>query len=71
MNWYKENQTEWKEIIETVARELGKSEQRLEKDTIQSMFLFELAKSELFLRLFQKCCHSKVRMLTMKLSNAL
>ena len=47
MNWYKEYQTEWKEIIETVARELGKSEQMVEKDTIQSMFLFELEKSEL------------------------
>lgn len=47
MNWYKEYQTEWKEIIEAVARELGKSEQMVEKDTIQSMFLFELAKSEL------------------------
>lgn len=47
MNWYKEYQTEWKKIIETVARELGKSEQMVEKDTIQSMFLFELAKSEL------------------------
>ena len=47
MNWYKEYQTEWKEIIETVARELGKSEQMVEKDTILSMFLFELAKSEL------------------------
>lgn len=47
MNWYKEYRTEWKEIIETVARELGKSEQMVEKDTIQSMFLFELAKSEL------------------------
>ena len=47
MNWYEENQTEWKEIIETVARELGRSEQMVEKDTIQSMFLFELAKSEL------------------------
>lgn len=30
-----------------MARELGKSEQMAEKDTIQSMFLFELAKSEL------------------------
>lgn len=30
MNWYKEYQTEWKEIIETVARELGKSEQTME-----------------------------------------
>lgn len=47
MNWYKEYQTEWKEIIETVARDLGRSEQMVEKDTIQSMFLFELAKSEL------------------------
>lgn len=47
MNWYREYQTEWKEIIETVARELGRSEQMVEKDTIQSMFLFELAKSEL------------------------
>ena len=47
MNWYREYQAEWKEIIETVARELGRSEQMVEKDTIQSMFLFELAKSEL------------------------
>ena len=47
MNWYREYQAEWKEIIETVARELGRSEQMVEKDTIQSIFLFELAKSEL------------------------
>lgn len=47
MNWYREYQAEWKEIIETVAREIGRSEQMIEKDTIQSMFLFELAKSEL------------------------
>lgn len=47
MNWYKDNYLEWKEIIETVARELGRSEQMVEKDTIQSMFLYELAKSEL------------------------
>ena len=47
MNWYKAYKTEWKEIVETVARELGRSEQMVEKDTIQSMFLFELAKSEL------------------------
>lgn len=47
MNWYKENYSEWKEIIETVARELGRSEQMVEKDTIQSMFLCELAKSDL------------------------
>ena len=47
MNWYREYQAEWKEIIETVARELGRSEQMVEKDTVQSMFLYELAKSEL------------------------
>ncbi|MEE1086562.1 MAG: nucleotidyl transferase AbiEii/AbiGii toxin family protein [Schaedlerella sp.] len=47
MNWYSEYRDEWKEIIETVARELGRTEQMVEKDTIQSMFLYELAKSEL------------------------
>ena len=26
MNWYKEYQAEWKEIIEMVARELGRSD---------------------------------------------
>lgn len=31
MNWYREYQAEWKEIIETVARELGRSEQMVEK----------------------------------------
>ena len=29
MNWYREYQAEWKEIIETVARELGRSERLL------------------------------------------
>lgn len=47
MSWYKNHYSEWKEIIETVARELGKNEIMVEKDTIQSMFLFELSKSEL------------------------
>jgi len=47
VSWYREFYSEWKEIIETVARELGRSEQMVEKDTIQSMFLYELAKSEL------------------------
>lgn len=47
MNWYKDNKSEWKEIIETVARELGRTELMVEKDTIQSMFLYELAKVEL------------------------
>lgn len=47
MSWCREYHTEWKEIIETVAREMTRSEQMIEKDTIQSMFLYELAKSEL------------------------
>lgn len=47
MNWYKNNSVEWKEIIETVARELGRSELMIEKDTIQSMFLLELSQSDL------------------------
>lgn len=34
MNWYKDNKNEWKEIIETVARELGRTELMVEKDTI-------------------------------------
>lgn len=47
MNWYREYHDEWKEIIETVSRETGRLEQIVEKDTIQSMFLYELAQSEL------------------------
>lgn len=47
MNWYREYYFEWKEIVETVAREYGISEIMVEKDTIQSMFLYELSKSEL------------------------
>ncbi len=47
MSWYKDCKTQWKEIIETVARELGRTEQMVEKDTIQSMFLLELSKSSL------------------------
>lgn len=47
MNWYKNHPEEWKEIIETVAREIGRTELMVEKDTVQSMFLFELAKAEL------------------------
>ena len=47
MNWYKEYKKEWTEIIETVAAEEHRQTQMIEKDTIQSMILFELAKSEL------------------------
>lgn len=46
MNWYKNHSKEWKEIIETVAREIGRTELMVEKDTVQSMFLSELSKAE-------------------------
>lgn len=34
MNWYKNNYNEWREIIETVARETGRNEQIGEKISI-------------------------------------
>ncbi len=47
MSWYKENKDAWKEIIEAVAAEEHRTTQMVEKDTIQSMFLLELSRSEL------------------------
>jgi hypothetical protein len=47
VSWYKNDKDLWKEIIETVATEERRSTQMVEKDTIQSMFLLELSKSEL------------------------
>ena len=47
MNWYRENKDEWRQIIETVSAEEHRSVQMVEKDTIQSMFLERLSKSEL------------------------
>ena len=47
MNWYKEYGNEWREIIEVVAGEEHRTTQMVEKDTIQSMFLLGLSKSEL------------------------
>lgn len=47
MSWYKNNKLEWKEIIDTVSLELKRNPLMVEKDTIQSMFLYELSKSEL------------------------
>ena len=47
MSWYKDYKREWKEIIETISRELKRTPQMIEKDTIQSMILFKLSKSEL------------------------
>ncbi len=47
MNWYKDNKNAWKEIIETIAAEEHRTTQMVEKDTIQSMFLLGLSKSDL------------------------
>ena len=47
MNWYRENKDEWRQIIEAVSAEEHRSVQMVEKDTIQSMFLERLSKSEL------------------------
>lgn len=47
MSWYKDYKREWKEIIETISREVNRTPQMIEKDTIQSMFLLDLSKSEL------------------------
>ena len=47
MNWYKDKKNEWKQIIETVARNYSRSETMVEKDIIQSMFLYELSKTNL------------------------
>ena len=47
MSWYKGYKQEWKEIIETVSREVNRTPQMIEKDTIQSMFLMGLSKTEL------------------------
>ena len=47
MSWYKEYKNQWKEIIETVAAEEHRTAQMVEKDTIQSIILFDLSKSEL------------------------
>lgn len=37
MNWYKEYRAEWKEIIETVARELGRSYEADYKNVTQKL----------------------------------
>lgn len=47
MNWYNNYKNEWKEIIETVAREEKRNNIIVEKDLIQSLFLYELSKNDL------------------------
>ena len=47
MNWYDEYKDQWREIIETVAAEEHRTTQMVEKDTIQSMILLGLSKSDI------------------------
>ncbi len=47
MSWYKEYKSQWKEVIAAVAAEEHRSTQMVEKDTIQSMILLGLSRSEL------------------------
>ena len=47
MSWYSEYRREWKEIIETVARECKRAELMVEKDALQSMFLLGSSKTDL------------------------
>ena len=46
MNWYSTFKNEWKEIIQIVSNELKISSLMVEKDIIQSMFLYELSKND-------------------------
>lgn len=45
MKWCKDNIDLWKEVIETISYETKRSVFMIEKDTIQSIFLYELSKS--------------------------
>ena len=47
MSWYKDNRDAWKEIIETVAAEAHRTVQMVEKDTIHSMILLGISRSDL------------------------
>ena len=47
MSWYKDDKEAWKEIVETVAAENHRTTQMVEKDTIHSIILLGLSKSEL------------------------
>lgn len=47
MSWYKENKEKWNDIIEIVSLETNRNQIMIEKDLIQSMFLYELSKKDL------------------------
>ncbi len=45
MSWCKQDKEVWKQIIETVASETKRNPYLIEKDTLQSIFLYKLAQS--------------------------
>ncbi len=45
MNWYKNDRQKWKEVIQTVSSETKRSPILIEKDLVQSEFLFQLSRS--------------------------
>lgn len=47
MSWYKNYEAEWRNIIAMASLTLGKDAAMIEKDVIQSMFLYRLSQSEL------------------------
>jgi len=47
MNWYKNDKELWKKVIETVSNETKRNVLMIEKDTIQSMILYQLSKKEI------------------------
>ena len=47
MSWYNNNKEEWKNIIMDIARYNNLARPIIEKDTIQTMFLYELSKEDL------------------------
>lgn len=47
MNWYAEYKKEWREIIKTIASEIQRTPQMVEKDVIQTLFLNKLSTSSI------------------------
>ncbi len=46
MNWYNGKKELWKEVIDAISNDLKRNPIMIEKDTIQSIFLYELSKYE-------------------------
>ena len=47
MSWYENKKEDWINIFETISKEMNVNSEIVEKDTIQTMFLYELSKEDL------------------------